>query len=133
MHRQMAASGVMPLRGTIPDSVKRLLRNMLNAPVASLRAGVQCSWDDWVDYTAAGPRARHGHSMVWDAEKQAALIFGGEAGRSFDYFQDLWQYHWPSRAWTLLSASGPSTRPALTQEFSNVNSPKGLATALEGA
>ncbi|CAE7037113.1 Herc4 [Symbiodinium sp. CCMP2592] len=73
-------------------------------------AGVQCNWDDWVDYSVAGPRARHGHSMVWDPEQQIVLIFGGEAGRSFDFFQDLWQYHWPSRAWTLLSASGPSTR-----------------------
>ena len=74
-------------------------------------AGVQCELDAWGDFTVQGPRGRHDHSMVWDAEGQSALIFGGQAGNSFEYFQDLWQYHWPSRAWSYLSASGPSTRP----------------------
>ncbi|CAE7779833.1 UVR8 [Symbiodinium sp. CCMP2592] len=78
---------------------------------------VQCSWDDWVDYTVAGPRARHGHSMVWDAEQQTALIFGGPLAISLAFPSlDI-----AASQWSI------TINQALTQEFSNI--PTGPATA----
>ncbi|CAE7241672.1 UVR8 [Symbiodinium sp. CCMP2592] len=70
-------------------------------------AGVRCELDAWSEYTAgagsSSPVGRQDHSMVFDPETQSALVFGGEAAMTFQYFSDLWQYHWPSRTWAELS------------------------------
>ena len=48
--------------------------------------------------------------QVWDPETQSALMFGGEAANTFQYFADLWRYDWPSRTWSELSQPGPAPR-----------------------
>ena len=73
-------------------------------------SGVRCELDAWSEFTSAGPAGRQDHSLVWDPETQSALVFGGAAANTFQYFADLWRYHWPSRAWTELEGNGPTAR-----------------------
>ncbi|CAE7405136.1 UVR8 [Symbiodinium sp. CCMP2592] len=73
-------------------------------------AGVQCSLDVWSDLPSAGPPARQDHSLVWDAEAQSAVVFGGQAGSTFTYFDDLWRYS-SLRTWSQILAAGPGPGP----------------------
>ena len=78
-----------------------------------LPGGIRCQLDAWSEYTTAGgPDGRQDSSMVWDIETQSALLFGGHASNAFLYFEDLWRYDWPQRAWREIRPNGPkpSTR-----------------------
>ena len=71
---------------------------------------VECSLDAWSQLTLVGPTARHDHSMVWDAATQSALMFGGQAGNMFRYFDDLWRYSVRLHSWASIAAPGPGPR-----------------------
>ena len=74
-------------------------------------AGVECALDVWSDLASAGPPARQDHSLVWDAEAQSALVFGGQASSTFTYFDDLWRYSWPLLTWSQILVVGPGPGP----------------------
>ena len=80
--------------------------------LVALFGGVRCYLDAWSEYTAAtGPERRQDQSMIWDADTSSALMFGGQASNTFQYFNDLWQFHWPSRSWAEMQTDfGPSPR-----------------------
>ena len=77
--------------------------------------GVRCELDAWNEYTTAnGPEPRQEQAMIWDPDTSSALMFGGHAANTFQYFNDLWLFHWPSRSWAELQPDvgfpGPSPR-----------------------
>ena len=60
---------------------------------------------------ANGPGRRQDQSMVWDPDTSSALMFGGHASNTFQYFNDLWQFHWPLRSWAELQPDFPGPSP----------------------
>ena len=69
--------------------------------------------DAWSDYTTAKGPGRHQHGL--GPGHPVGSMFGGQASNTFLYFNDLWQFHWPSRSWAELQPDlpdfpGPSFR-----------------------
>ena len=60
---------------------------------------------------ANGPGRRQDQAMIWDADTQSALMFGGQAANTFQYFNDLWQFHWRTRSWAELQPDFPGPSP----------------------
>jgi len=76
-------------------------------------------WDGrgWAVCATNGPRARYGHSMVFDAGRGRVVLFGGgydELTKGKDpqpitrYLGDTWE--WDGQAWTQVSDIGPQPR-----------------------
>ena len=68
--------------------------------------------ESWSQISVSGrsPRARNGHSAIYDPENRKMLIFGGE-GEYHMYYDDLWGFDCQSNTWTSLAAiEGPSGR-----------------------
>ncbi|MBK8100821.1 MAG: hypothetical protein IPK26_27355 [Planctomycetes bacterium] len=57
----------------------------------------------WALAATTGPGARQFHSMVYDSQRQRAMLFGGH-----NNYADTW--HWDGTSWTLLAATGPLAR-----------------------
>ena len=63
----------------------------------------------WTQKAAAGPPAREGGGMSYDAAHQQVILFGGENPLSQRFFGDTWI--WDGAAWTLRApANSPSQR-----------------------
>ena len=69
---------------------------------------MRCDLGGWSQFTAPGPAARQGHTLVWDASTESALLFGGQASLRFEYFSDVFRYSWPLRSWSQVLITGPS-------------------------
>lgn len=69
------------------------------------------SWDgtDWeLLQSATFPKRRYGAGLVFDAARQALVLFGGHAA-NLEYFDDTWT--WTKTGWVALNAAhGPSPR-----------------------
>jgi hypothetical protein len=63
-------------------------------------------WDgaDWTQVADTGPDARSGHALAFDAERQRAVLFGGEATGSA-LRGDTWE--WDGGDWTQVADTGP--------------------------
>ena len=70
------------------------------------------TWDgtDWTQETPAhSPTARFGHSLAFDAQRNVAVLFGGQATGSGPYYAETWQ--WDGTDWTELApAMSPPSR-----------------------
>ncbi len=70
------------------------------------------TWDgtDWTQESPAhSPPARFGHSLAFDAGRNVAVLFGGQATGSGPVFADTWQ--WDGTDWTeLVPATSPPSR-----------------------
>ena len=98
------------LKGRFRDGLACRLRAGKLRFCVSILTGVECSLGGWSPLTSVGPAARQDHSMVWDAATQSALMFGGQAGNMFLYFDDLWRYSVRMHSWANIAALGPRPR-----------------------
>ncbi|MBI3964107.1 MAG: carboxypeptidase regulatory-like domain-containing protein [Chloroflexi bacterium] len=75
----------------------------------------------WQQLTANGalgaPQARNGAKMVWDAESNRLLLFGGQRGDT--NFNDLWQYT-ANRGWQVITALNDASAPSVRYDHSAV-------------
>ena len=66
----------------------------------------------WANVTAVGPSARYASAMVWDAARNAVVLFGGffDDGVNYAALNDLWA--WDGTRWTQITPTGaaPSGR-----------------------
>jgi hypothetical protein len=64
----------------------------------------------WRRVATAGPSARHGASMAYDASRQRVVLFGGLSGvfPNERYVADTWE--WNGSAWTRITDAGPGLR-----------------------
>ena len=60
----------------------------------------------WSRVSAAGPSARNGAAMIWDAARKRILLFGGVRGQQ--PLGDTWT--WDGSEWTQVATAGPSAR-----------------------
>jgi hypothetical protein len=79
-------------------------------PAADRSSTWTYSGSAWSRVATAGPSARHGASMVYDASRQRVVLFGGLSG-SFPnerYVADTWE--WDGSAWSKVADAGPGLR-----------------------
>jgi hypothetical protein len=65
-------------------------------------------WDGktWTKFTVPGPGAREGSLMVYDAARQAMILFGG--AENLDIRGDTWA--WKDGGWSKVNETGPAPR-----------------------
>jgi MYXO-CTERM domain-containing protein len=59
----------------------------------------------WTNRTSAGPQARSGAAMAYDAARNKFVLFGGRAGSGYNY-EDTWEWDPTTGAWTDVTTAG---------------------------
>ena len=76
-----------------------------------------CCGGSWAQPSAAGPGARYGHAMAYDATHGKIVLFGGRGPSGL--LGDTWE--WDGTAWALKSTSGPSPRYLSAMAYDGVS------------
>ncbi len=73
-------------------------------------------WDGeaWRQIEIAGPAARAGHALVYDAARKRIVLFGGTEGGP-PFFDDTWEYD--GTTWTQIQTAGPPGRYAMLAAY----------------
>jgi hypothetical protein len=71
----------------------------------------------WTRLSTTGPRARHGASLVYDANRQRVVMYGGRSGAwpNEALLTDTWE--WDGHAWTKVADTGPPARVHQSMAF----------------
>src|SRR5262245_45629484 len=89
------------------------------APAAEEASGALRPCDQWIQrLPSTTPGPLYGHAMVWDSDRQVAILFGGigpdDAFGQATLFNDVWEFDPKTNEWTKVQiALGSSPAPRM--------------------